>query len=864
MLRPVALEHGVPLVLAPRRGHRGARGLVQARQGLDVVAAHRLHALEQRATDRRAERVTVRTEGNGPVLPRTKRQLRALRAVALGRGGDGLTRGHGLPLVQQRGVHGADQRRQPGDNRTQLVRHQLVRHDLAQRPIRIRQVAQHDALGTAHVVTAHDPRERQRVLDHLAHDRLRGNLLILNPRVRVQVHRERIPQQIGQRARPRHLLQGGHALVILHALRLHRGHGLGARRLLLCEQERTRILQDRLDDRHDVQGEGRGLRIQQFEGRQREGGERLVEREVIRQIGGRAQAGLTRGRGLRRRHVLDDARLLHRRVDLAQAAQVGVAIRGRIVVVARQPHEMFARVAPGGRSPCQYVEDHRVCHLEAAGELLGGRVHEALERRARPRDLALARTLALLRGLLGGALGLAGVAGSLLRGAQACALTGGVDLVLGGQDSHETDRVEAGAARAARDLVELARAHVAHAPTVVLHERRHQHRANRHVDAHAQGVRAAHDRQQARLGEALDEATVARQHARVVHANALREQRLEGLPEALRKRHTRQLRGDRLLLLGRNQRGTVKGLRGRHGVTLGEMHDVDRPAALAQQPLHRIGQAVHDVLEFEGHGALCIVDKGHVAPGALLPRTLETRRVAQRRAHRDHLWGPQLQERHLPRPPALTVPVEVELVHDDHVRVQRGPLTQRLIREDLSRAADDGRVGVEGYVAGHHADVIRAEQGHEVKELLRHQGLERRRVIGAAPVRHRREVRGQRDHRLTRPRGGRRNHVVARQDLHQGLLLVRVERTPGALRPGGEGLVQGIVVAQTSLVLQVVQDLVQSRAHTPIVPEWAHVCVRAPPGPSLSSSTRPGHPRARGWPCAWRDVACRARSPVAR
>ena len=479
-------------------------------------------------------------------------------------------------------------------------------------------------------------------------------------------------------------------------------------------------------------------------------------------------------------------------------------------------------------------------HLKTARELLGGGVHQALERRARPRDLARAGALAFLRGLLRGPLGLACVACGLLSGAQSCALTGGVDLVLGCQDAHETDRVEAGAARAARDLVELARAHVAHAPPVVLDERRHQHRADRHVDAHAQRVRAAHDRQQARLREALDEATVARQHARVVHADALREQRLEGLPEALRKRHACQLGGDCLLLLGRNQRGAVKRLRGRHGVALGEVHDVDGPTALAQQPLDRVGQAVHDVLELEGHGTFRVVDEGHVAPGAFLPRALETRRVAQRRAHRHHLRGPQLQERHLPRPAALTVPVEVELVHDDHVRVQRGPLAQRLICQDLGRAADDGRVGVERHVAGHHADVIRAEQGHQVKKLLRHQGLERCRVVGTAPVRHRREVRGERDHRLARPRGGRSDHVVARQDLHQSLLLVGVERTPGTLRPRREGLVQGVVVPQTPLVLQVVQDLVQSRAHTPIVPDPASVCVPAPPGPSRSSSTRPG------------------------
>ena len=286
----------------------------------------------------------------------------------------------------------------------------------------------------------------------------------------MQVHRERVPQQIGQRARPRDLLQGGHALVVLHALRLHRGHGLGARGLLLREQERARILQDRLDDRHDVQGEGRGLRIQQLEGRQREGGQRLVEREVIRQVGGRTQARFPGGRGLGRGHVFNDARLLHRRVDLTQAAQVRVAIRGRIVVVARQPHEVLARVTPGRGCPGQHVEDHRVRHLKTARELLGGGVHQALERRARPRDLARAGALALLRGFLRGPLGLARVACGLLSGAQSCALAGGVDLVLGCQDAHETDRVETGAACAARDLVELARAHVAHASPVVLDE----------------------------------------------------------------------------------------------------------------------------------------------------------------------------------------------------------------------------------------------------------------------------------------------------------------------------------------------------------------------------------------------------------
>ena len=228
-------------------------------------------------------------------------------------------------------------------------------------------------------------------------------------------------------------------------------------------------------------------------------------------------------------------------------------------------------------------------HLEAAGQLLGGSLDQAIEGRACPGDLTRFRSLALLRGLLARALCLARIAGRLLSGAQACALARGFHLVLGSKDAHETDRVEAGATRAARDLVELSRAHVAHATPVVLDERRHEDGADRHVDPHPEGVRAAHDRQQARLREALNQAAVARQHARVVDADALREQGLEGLAEALREGYARQLGGDLLLLVGGNQRGTIKGLRRRDGVALGEMHDVDGPAALAQQPLDRIG-----------------------------------------------------------------------------------------------------------------------------------------------------------------------------------------------------------------------------------------------------------------------------------
>ena len=77
--------------------------------------------------------------------------------------------------------------------------------------------------------------------------------------------------------------------------------------------------------------------------------------------------------------------------------------------------------------------------------------------------------------------------------------------------------------------------------------------------------------------------------AQVADADALREQGLEGLAEPLCEGYARQLGADLLLLVGGNQRGTIKGLCRRDGVALGEVHDVDGPAALAQQPLDRIG-----------------------------------------------------------------------------------------------------------------------------------------------------------------------------------------------------------------------------------------------------------------------------------
>jgi hypothetical protein len=118
----------------------------------------------------------------------------------------------------------------------------------------------------------------------------------------------------------------------------------------------------------------------------------------------------------------------------------------------------------------------------------------------------------------------------------------------------------------------------------------------------------------------------------------------------------------------------------------------------------------------------------------------------------------------------------VELVDDDRVDVGVDALAQGHVREDLGGAADHGRVAVHGRIARHQADVLRAELVAQREELLGHQRLDGRRVVGATAVREGLEVERERDERLPRPRGGVEDHVLAGEEGEDRLLLRRVER----------------------------------------------------------------------------------------
>ena len=123
------------------------------------------------------------------------------------------------------------------------------------------------------------------------------------------------------------------------------------------------------------------------------------------------------------------------------------------------------------------------------------------------------------------------------------------DLVLGRLGDDDAFGVEARTPRAAGDLMELARTQTAHAMTVELRQLRQDHRVDGHVDADAERVGSADDGQKTLLSKLLDEQTVARQHARVVHADPAARKALERFAE--RRGEARTLEGllDRFALL---------------------------------------------------------------------------------------------------------------------------------------------------------------------------------------------------------------------------------------------------------------------------------------------------------------------------
>ena len=250
--------------------------------------------------------------------------------------------------------------------------------------------------------------------------------------------------------------------------------------------------------------------------------------------------------------------------------------------------------------------------------------------------------------------------------------------------------------------------------------------------------------------------------------------------------------GDRLALLARTELGRQQRLGALERARLREVDDVDRRLVDPDQLLEQLVQRLERPREVQWHRARGVVHQRGLAPRAARQVLAQRRDVAERGRHQQELRLREAEDRHLPGPAALGLRVEVELVHHDLADVGVRALAQRDVGQHLGGAADDRRAAVDRGVAGQHPHVLGAEDRAQREELLRHQRLDRRGVERHPAVGERREVGGDRDHRL--PGAGRRGEddVVAAEQLDRGLLLVGVEAQALPLGPFDERVVDRV------------------------------------------------------------------------
>ena len=333
------------------------------------------------------------------------------------------------------------------------------------------------------------------------------------------------------------------------------------------------------------------------------------------------------------------------------------------------------------------------------------------------------------------------------------------------------------------DLLEVADGEDPHLRAVELRQLREEDGPDRDVHPDAERVGPADDVEEPLLGELLDQQAVARQEPRVVDTDAEREEPAELLAVRRDEAPPRHDLPDLLPLLLAPDLDAGERLRQLGALALREVDDVDRALLLVEEVLDRLVERHLAVLVVERHRPLVRRHEGHLPPRVALQPLGDGARVAERRRHQEELGPREDEERHLPRHAALLVGVVVELVHHDVGGVERLPQPERHVREDLGRAAEDEGLGVDRGVAGPHSDVLGPQLLAEGEELLAGERLDRAGVDRDPPLAERLEVHAEGDERLPRPGRRPEDHVLARHDLEERLLLRRVERQPRVAHP---------------------------------------------------------------------------------
>ena len=379
-------------------------------------------------------------------------------------------------------------------------------------------------------------------------------------------------------------LQLADPVLVRHALGLELRDQLVARAVALREQDRHRILEDRLDQRDQLERVAGGLAVQGLRGLDQIERERREEREVELEGFLHAQAGpsaassrTTSAMPAWRSERTSCAARRRRR-----AFEAGVSWQSAISCAHRAP-ALAAR--PGCIRPLEQVHQDSVVHVEDGAEHLGRARDQLVEGGAAPGDEAARRLLL----------------GRVLLGARARSLAEVQDHVLGSLGDHAAAHVEALAPGAAGDLAELAHAQDRDLLAVELAQLREEHAADRDVDAHPERVGAAHDLEQTALRQPLDQQPVAGQQPRVVDADPVAQDAAQVLAVGRVEAEAAERLGDPRPILARREVRAGEPLRELAALALREVHHVDGRPPLRDQLAEGLVDRRLAVLEVERH-----------------------------------------------------------------------------------------------------------------------------------------------------------------------------------------------------------------------------------------------------------------------
>ena len=203
-----------------------------------------------------------------------------------------------------------------------------------------------------------------------------------------------------------------------------------------------------------------------------------------------------------------------------------------------------------------------------------------------------------------------------------------------------------------------------------------KYRPDRYVYPDAERVGAADDLQEPLLAEPLDQPSVLRAASRRGgHRSRGAGSRDSVCPNPLAEAETAKWR---MAMASRSARGghlrARKGLRSFDSRFLGEMYGVNWRQALRDELAYRVVDQCPGVAVVKRDRAFERSDDGRRPTRAPLRSPDKARDVAERRRHEDELSPSQFDQWHLPRPAAVGVGVEMELVHHhlvDRARLRR-------------------------------------------------------------------------------------------------------------------------------------------------------------------------------------------------